>query len=300
MAVILQQNVRGSVEAMTSLLETAVGERADLVLVQEPPAFAGVRHPGYDFLRAGRVMSMRRVDSDWTVTTEDSYTREAEGDVQVLAVGRRGHRGRVVRIVNAYFQKRGRGGTYRPAERALWDDILEEETCILAGDFNAHSPVWNPWCRSRRDAGFLEALIADHGLQVLNDGMATRPATDGRDLHSVIDLTLVSPGAGPSCGGWRVEEREEEETGSDHVMIRWEWRGLTMKVDPSWKARGWALKKKLDEERKEKAEGTKSGMWLADVWLGKTSTVPLGECNGEQGVDMGSRAVDSTVEGISQ
>ena len=119
MAVVLQQNVGGSVEALTSLLETAVKEGADLVLVQEPPAFAGVRHPGYDFLRAGRVMSMRRVDSDWTVTTEDRYTREAEGDVQVLAVGRRGHRGRVVRIVNAYFQKKGRGGTYRPAVTAV-------------------------------------------------------------------------------------------------------------------------------------------------------------------------------------
>ena len=103
MAVILQQNVGGGVEAMTSLLETAMRERADLVLVQEPPAFEGVRHPGYDFLRAGRVMTMRRVDSDWTVTTEDSYTREAEGDVQVLAMGRRGYRGRVVRVVNAYF-----------------------------------------------------------------------------------------------------------------------------------------------------------------------------------------------------
>ena len=53
MAVVLQQNVGGSVEAMTSLLETAVKERADLVLVQEPAAFVGVRHPGYDFLRAG-------------------------------------------------------------------------------------------------------------------------------------------------------------------------------------------------------------------------------------------------------
>ena len=101
--VFLQQNVQGTAEALTALMETAVKEKADLVLVQEPPTFEGNRHPGFEFLRAGRVLSARRVDSDWTITTEDSYTREAEGDIQVLAMGRRGHRGRVVRVVNAYF-----------------------------------------------------------------------------------------------------------------------------------------------------------------------------------------------------
>ena len=50
---------------MTALMETAVKENADLVLVQEPPTFAGVRHSEFEFLGAGRVMSARRVDSDW-------------------------------------------------------------------------------------------------------------------------------------------------------------------------------------------------------------------------------------------
>ena len=64
------------------MMETAVERGADLVLVQEPPAFEGVRHPGFDFLRTRvRVLAARRVDSDWTVTSENSYTREAEGDV---------------------------------------------------------------------------------------------------------------------------------------------------------------------------------------------------------------------------
>lgn len=38
MAVFLQENVHGSVEALTALMETAVNKGADLVLVQEPPA----------------------------------------------------------------------------------------------------------------------------------------------------------------------------------------------------------------------------------------------------------------------
>ena len=41
---------------------------------------------------------------DWTVSAEGGFTREAGGDVQVLALGKRGYRGRVLRVVNAYSQ----------------------------------------------------------------------------------------------------------------------------------------------------------------------------------------------------
>ena len=41
MAVFLQQNVQGTAEGLTTLMETAVKEKADLVLVQEPPTFEG-------------------------------------------------------------------------------------------------------------------------------------------------------------------------------------------------------------------------------------------------------------------
>ena len=53
-------------------------------------------------------------------------------------------------------------------------------------------------------------------------------------------------------------------------MIRWEWRGLTMKVDPRWKVRGWAIKKKLDQEMAERlaikeGKGEKTGPTLGEV-----------------------------------
>ena len=82
-------------------METAVERGADLVLVQEPLMFNGNSHPSFDFLRAGRVLTARSKSSDWTVSTEDGFTREAKGDVQVLALGRRCHRGRAARVVNA-------------------------------------------------------------------------------------------------------------------------------------------------------------------------------------------------------
>lgn len=142
-------------------------------------------------------MSARRVDSDWAITTEDSFTRDAEGNRLVLAMAREGYRGRALRVQNVYFQKKGRDGVYRPAERAMWGDILGDGDCILAGDFNAHSPVWNSHRRTRRNAAFLEGLVETNELQGLNDGTVTRPANRDNDIHSDIDLTLATPGAGP-------------------------------------------------------------------------------------------------------
>lgn len=76
---------------MVALLETAVRRKADSVLVQEPSKFEDHRYPAFVFLQAGRVLAARRIDSDWTVSTEDRFTREAGGNVQVLALSRHGH-----------------------------------------------------------------------------------------------------------------------------------------------------------------------------------------------------------------
>ena len=47
--------------------------------------------------------------------------------------------------------------------------LLTEGPCILVGDFNTHSPAWNPQCESRRDTGSLEELTDNLELRVLND-----------------------------------------------------------------------------------------------------------------------------------
>ena len=103
--------------------------------------------------------------------------------------------------------------------------------------------------------------------------------------HSVIDLTLAGPGAGPDCRGSRVVAREEDATMSDHEMIEWRWEGLTMKVDPKWKMRGWALKERLDNEKAEeegrKRGGPRAGPTLRGFWTQRTGAWPaLGEWRG--------------------
>lgn len=160
MAKILQHNLGKLTDGLHCLLETSKERGVDLMLIQEPPnSDCRPTHTACDLWSVGRTLAARRVDSDWTVTTEGAHTGATEGDVQVLAVGRRGQVGRHLRVVNVYFQRHGREGSYRPAERARWDDILTDEAVVIARDCNAHSPVWNPWCTTRRDARSLEDLI---------------------------------------------------------------------------------------------------------------------------------------------
>lgn len=60
----------------------------------------------------------------------------------------------------------------------------------MAGDINAHSPVWNPHCRKRQNAGILEDFIEQLGLFVNNkSGRATRFLST---KVSVIDLARSS------------------------------------------------------------------------------------------------------------
>lgn len=131
MASNLQHNVDRSLGVPHCLLETAKEKGTDLVLAQvlpNNPDFRPTR--GLDFLWAkGWALEARRIVSEWAFM--NSFTRETEGDVQVLAVGRRGRKELQLRTVNAYFQRRGRECTCRPAERARWGDISADGPGIL-------------------------------------------------------------------------------------------------------------------------------------------------------------------------
>lgn len=87
-----------------------------------------------------------------------------------------------------------------------------------------------------------------HDLTVENNGQATRP---GSECHSIIDLTLANPEAVPHCQDWRILDGEDQTTGSDHVLIEWKWTRPAPEVAKGWKMRGWALRSRLEDEKKE-------------------------------------------------
>ena len=87
----------------------------------------------------------------------------------------------------------------------------------------------------------------------------------GGQNHSIIDLTLATPSATIYCQDWRVLDREEEGSSSDHAIIQWRWDDKAAKSNGKWKFRGWALKKKLDEEKEAMKKGERV-VTLEDKW----------------------------------
>lgn len=110
-------------------------------------------------------------------------------------------------------------------------------------------------------------MVRAFDLQVLNDGRATR---SNEEIHSVIYLTLASPGAKASCQGWALLGLQDQASTSDYEMVEWKWKGATKEVDASWKIRGWALKERVGKEK----EGDCS---FASLFETKSSSMKRGD-----------------------
>lgn len=80
---------------------------------------------------------------------------------------------RRTRVVNAYDNRVGQGGTWEgntPRNRRVLDDIIWDR--VILGDMNAHSPVWNSHCQRRKIAKPLEDIIEKFDLLINNGSMA--------------------------------------------------------------------------------------------------------------------------------
>ena len=64
---------------------------------------------------------------------------------------------------------------------------------ILAGDFNARSPRWDPIIGTPQNASYLEGLIDTYSLILNNTHNYTRREGNSK---SIIDLTLLTIGLG--------------------------------------------------------------------------------------------------------
>lgn len=129
--------------------------------------------------------------------------------------------GRKTRAVNVYDNRVGRGCTWEGGtsriRRALadirWESVIHGRV-LIAGDINAHSPIWNPHCYRRQNATVLEELIERFGLLINNEpGYATRPSSH---IISIIDLALSTAEFGPLTL-WEIPE--EYPATSSHKLI---------------------------------------------------------------------------------
>jgi hypothetical protein len=85
---------------------------------------------------------------------------------------------------------------------------------LVAGDFNAHSPVWGSADTNQRGEDLLD-LMSALGLVTANRG--STPTFEGHSSSSVVDVTLVSPSLLPHVSGWSVLPNKENLT--DHRYI---------------------------------------------------------------------------------
>lgn len=85
---------------------------------------------------------------------------------------------------------------------------------VLAGDFNAHHPVWNVSDKTCPRGELLLGSIENRNMVILNDGTSTM-ITHPNKLPSAIDLTLVSNCLAP-LAEWSVLD---EEICGDHKII---------------------------------------------------------------------------------
>lgn len=169
---------------------------------------------------------------------------------QIHTKGRR----RKTRIVTIYDNKLGRGQTWEGPDQSLrraiqdipWESVIKRRVLIL-GDMNAHSPMWNPHCQTRKNAGPLEELIENYEVIVNNDpDYAARSASQGGT--STIDLALSSPELGPLCL-WEIPE--EYPSLSDHELILLGWDDIEQQNQPSLSkgsSTGWNIQKLLEDE----------------------------------------------------
>jgi hypothetical protein len=200
---------------------------------------------------------------------------------------------RRTRVVNCYDNQLGPSFTYtgtsRRTRRALedigWGQIIRGR-CLILGDFNAHSPIWNAHAVERKDAGPLERLIDDHDLIVNNDpDEPIRPykpramGDQGVPKILIIDLIISNQALGPLMA---CEIETEASIMLDHVMIWALWEPLEgVESGPSEKTvMGWQIRALIEDgEVLEAAEKTWSE--LSRGWLDLMDECLIGDVNRE-------------------
>ena len=147
--------------------------------------------PGFSVLRRddrrGTLIAIRsRPGLTYLPLDCDSFCSESR-DVQGVTISD-SRRGGNVNIFNVYVS--------RAITADDWDFLHHIEDmgpCIVAGDFNARSPVWCCSGLYNPNGRALETALLDLDLQMISALVPTRLAQRHSDADTTIDLCLISP-----------------------------------------------------------------------------------------------------------
>jgi hypothetical protein len=272
---IIQHNCRKASAITIAALETGIKRNAAFICLQEP--YVGqipISHPGYTLywpetgkqnekrvsIAVKRDIMAQIIIEARTDLINHPYTLVLDiWDIQPVIKTKK----RRTRLINVYDNRIGLGTcykgdaerTWRAIEDIQWQPLLRGRA-VLLGDFNAQSPIWDPFITQRKEAGPLETIIEDFDLILNNEqGAITRPGN--KTKGSIIDLTFTTTELGP-LDLWVIDE--DDPTPSDHALILMEWADInetciTYKGKQKGEITGWNIDMlKEDPEALEKAK----------------------------------------------
>ena len=252
--IVLQHNCNGTAVSTVTALEAATERGAEVACLQEP--YVGKRHTishrGFQIRWPECVEQDTRVALAIRNDVLDNYVFEERTDlvdgphVQCLDIWETRHRkkARCTRLINIYNRARVQDGGYAIDHLDL-SRLIEART-ILAGDFNARSPAWDPWVVGRQNSKTVERLIERHELIINNNDH--QPTRRGKTCKSIIDLTLSTHRVG-ALAIWEIDENLA--TASDHKVIVFSWPPLatTKSTKEALPAPNWNINRLYVDEQ---------------------------------------------------
>jgi hypothetical protein len=231
---VVQYNYRKAYAITIAALETSFALNATIICLQEPYIEPKnyISHSEYILywleegdLKDKRVAIVIRRDLTAKIIIEAQIDLINHLYVLIFDIWNTHYKSRIkmrrTRLVNTYDNRIGLRtcykGNYDRSKRAIedirWESVLRSRV-VLLGDFNAHSPAWDPLIFSRTEAGSLKQIIEDYSLILNNElGAITKP---GKTRGSIIDLMFTTLDIGP-LESWAVER--DNPTLSDHELI---------------------------------------------------------------------------------
>ena len=178
----------------------------------------------------------------------ESFRRDANGEgLEALTVELKTAGRSCVTVTNVYRPPVREGNQGDLGVRAL---RIPQSNFVVAGDLNAHDPLWDDRQPPDRWGRHLEEWAGDNDLVCLNDGEPTRfnRATGG---GSAPDISMVHASLLPGADWWR-----HQLLGSDHLPLflelqvkTWALKEDELKLKWNWREANWeAFRAEVDQE----------------------------------------------------
>ena len=251
----LQWNADGINTKMAELNSLVVELEVDVVLIQETKLTEKSRTPrlhGYTAVRQDRPNAEFPGGGLLTYVKDDIAFRKIggakNGSTEALSISIQQNVGKWLDITNLYSPPR--------SEERIIDWIPATKNCLIAGDFNGHSGIWDPFQPEDSMGSKIADYIVENDLICCNNGSPTRVSRVTGGL-SAPDITLASKNLENA-----IEWNTINELGSDHIPIVFEIKNEKTKTIPTEKESTMKWKRKkvdwsaFEAEVEDKLDGT--------------------------------------------